>query len=487
MGGLHAVAIIQCALLTCWFPTKWAVGVSKRKRDAEETKVQMPHHSFAVPLSYEELLKDWMISGASLAETERLLLHPNVSERAAFAWNKFPILTNNFEVDIHFKVVGTKDLAQLASDQSFAFWYVYENVTNGYNETKLIKAKTWKTGLNGLGMTLSGAKARFSGFGAVMSMTDTFYKKARSVVSGIWNNGNKALKYAEDVPTVHSKPVDFRNTLNSAQLKIRVTPTSIEGHLKQSPSLSWNECFKLDRSNDRVKAGGYVGFSAWSGSKSEETVADTVSITQLAMYNHDTNGLGEQITDVSADIQEAFREMLTDKNRHFIDQKSQTQHLKRLMSMVTEHTKASSPVEAKMFQDLEQLEDRMSRLGDDCKTLTKELEVLVKADGEPVEQTQFLKDEIIGLRRLLMKDKASHQDKIDAVKKNIEEVRQKHADAPEHEAWKQAAAHRETLQGQIQTRFNMIRWCMYALMAVAAVISVFIYKRIDYYGKKHFI
>jgi len=157
------------------------------------------------------------------------------------------------------------------------------------------------------------------------------------------------------------------------------------------------------------------------------------------------------------------------------------------MSMVTEHTKASSPVEAKMFQDLEQLEDRMSRLGDDCKTLTKELEVLVKADGEPVEKTQFLKDEIIGLRRLLMKDKASHQDKIDAVKKNIEEVRQKHADAPEHEAWKQAAAHRETLQGQIQTRFNMIRWCMYALMAVAAVISVFIYKRIDYYGKKHFI
>lgn len=483
------VAIVECVLLTCWFPTRWADGISRRNKDVDENTVHMPHHSFAVPLSHDDLLNDWAISGASLAERERLLLHPNVSERAAFAWNKMPVLTNNFEVTIHFRVVGTKDLAQLALDQSFAFWYVYDNVTDGYNETALVKAKSWKTGLDDMGMTLIGAKARFHGFGAVLSMRDTFFKKERAVVTGIWNNGNSIFKYAEDVPSIDSKPVDFRNTLNAAQLKIRITPTSIEGHLKQSPSLSWNECFKLDRSKDRVKAGGYIGFSAWSGTKSEQTVADMVSITQVAVSNHDTNALGEQVSDVSADIQEAFRQMLTDENRHFIDQKAQTQHLKRLMSMVNEHTKASSPVEKKMFQDIEELEDRMSRLGDDCKTLTKELEVLVRAEGEPVQKTKLLKNEIIGLRRLLQKDKDDHEEKVKAVKNDIGLVKNAYGveRAPQRYAMRLAVQKREALDEEMQSRFDLLRWIMYAMIVVAGVIAVVIWKRIDHYGKKHFI
>mmetsp|Transcript_132985 Transcript_132985/g.231160 ORF Transcript_132985/g.231160 Transcript_132985/m.231160 type:complete len:483 (+) Transcript_132985:144-1592(+) len=482
---MHRLVILHCVWLTCWCPIKWAVGAPRRKKDGDESKVQMPHHSFAVPLDFNEVLNDWSISGASLVERERLLLHPSVPERAAFAWSKMPLHTNNFEVTVHFRVVGTKDSSSLVPDQSFAFWYVYENVSNVYNETKLIKARLWKEGMQDEGMTLSGAKANFNGFGAILSMTDGS-AKSRPVVSGLWNDGSKELKYGEDVPTSGAKGVDFRNTLNPAQLKIRVTPTSIEGHLKQSPSLSWNECFKLDRSSDPVKTGGYIGFSAWSGRASDTLMPDLVSIAQLEVYNYDETSIGEEM-DVSKEIQEAYRQMLTDDSRHFVDQKSQTEHLSRLIKLLEQHSESAQPADAQMFQDLQGLHDRMGRLGDDCKTLTKEVQVLVGTRGTSGETLDTMKNEIVGLRRILIKDSATHRQKLDAVHKNIAEVKQKHADASNPAALKEVVKQSGELEEHVQTRSNVMTGMMAVIIVAVIVIGVLMRNKMNYYEKKHFV
>lgn len=486
---MRRIAILQCVWLTCWCPVKWAVGEKRRKKDDDESRVQMLHHSFANPLSFDTVLNDWAVSGASLVERERLLLHPSVPERAAFAWNKFPLLTNNFEVIVHFRSQNPKAQndagAKQVPDQSFACWYVYDNVTSSYNETSLIQAESWKAGMEEAGMTLSGAKAKFHGFGAIMSMTDG-KAKPRSVISALWNSGDKELKYSEDVPTSDAKAADFRNTMNPAQLKIRVTPTSIEGHFKESPSLSWNEGFKLDRSSDPVKAGGYIGFSAWSGANTEGAEPDLVYITKVEAYNLDTTSIGEEMKDVSAEIQEAYREMLTDEKRHFMDQKSQTDHLARLSKMLSEHTEAAKPADKKIFEDLQNLTVRMSRLGDDCKTLTKEVQVLV-GDEEKGEGLEIAKKEIIGLRRLFIKDSESHREQLNKVHKNIAEVKSKHLDAAKPEAFIGVAKQSADLEVSVQNRSTMMTWMMLIIIVAVIVIGVLMWNKMSYYEKKHFI
>jgi hypothetical protein len=488
-----AVAYVRAQPLLFWFllccpVERGDAGNRKKKEEKDPTKVAMPHHSFQIPLAYEEVLNDWMASGASLVERERLLMHPSVSERAGFFFNKDPLLTNDFEATVHFRVVGPKDPRMVAVDQSFGFWYVQENISAGYNEPYLIKAPSWKSGLAEIGFGFNGFKSTFKGFGAVLSMADAS-RKPRPVVSGVWNDGKRELRYGRDVPTMMgAKAIDFRNTLNAAQLRIRVTPTSVVAHLKQSPSLSWNECFKMDRKGNpalNIKAGGYLGFSAWTGAASENTVPDMISITQFEVYNFDTTSIGEEMKDVSREIQEAYRDMLTDDNRHFHDQKSQKEHLERLISMLQQHAETTHPADLKMYQDLEGIQGRMSMLDEGCKTLVKELRVLV--GGEGVEKDGDLKDEIIGIRRLLVKDSASHRQKLDIVQKNLAEVKEQHSLASKPEVFTAVAQQSEHMESTVVTASYQMTWMLLAIVASIAAIGVLMWNRMRYYEKKHFI
>lgn len=461
-------------------------GKKGRKKDDDNgtKKVAMAHHSFAVPLAFDEFLKDWTVSGASLVERDRLLIHPSVPQRAGFVWSKEPLLTNDFEITMAFRVVGPKGNQKSVQDQSFSLWYVYENVSASYNETSAIKAESWKQGLEEQGMTLGGMKAKFHGLGAVLSMSDSAKK---SVVSGIWNDGSRSLTYGSDVPTSTAKAVDFRNTMNAAQFKLRVTPKSIEGHLKLSPSLSWNECFKIDRSTDPVKPGGYIGISAWSGAASPDTVSDLVSITQFDVGNYDTSVLGEENKDVSADIQNAFREMLTDENRHFVDQKSQSDHLNRLTQMLVQHVETSKPTDEKMFEELSGLNLKVGKLDEDCKTLTKELQILVAPKGETSPMSHAgLKDDIIGLRRLLVKDGMSHTQRLDDVQKKMTEVKKIHSDASRPEMFAEVVGHSERLHSTVKTSTSQTSWMLLAIVFVIVVIGGLMWNRMVYYERKHF-
>jgi len=460
-------------------------AAKKRKKDDDSTdkKVAMLHHSFAVPLAYEEVLNEWMVSGASLVERERLLMHPSVSERAGFMWNKAPLLTNDFEVVVHFRVVGPKGTEQAVTDQSFALWYVHENITAGYNESKVVKATDWKAGMDEYGMTLSGSKAKFHGVGAILSMADS-QGKAKSIVSGVWNDGTKDLVYGKDVPTSSAKAIDFRNTMNAAQLKLRVTPTSIDGYFKSSPSLSWNECFKIDRAGDGVRPGGYIGLSAWSGTASANTVSDMVEVMKFEVNNFDTTSVGEEMTDVGLVVQQTYQDMITDEHRHFVDQASQTEHLAKLTQMLTNHCDANKPAEEKMFQDLERLQGRMGRMDEDIKTLVTELQVLVGPKGE---SGSDISSHVIGLRKLLVKDSQAHTETLVMVQKKMSEVKQKHIDASRPELFDEVVSHSERLQATVAGSSQQTTWMLLAIVIVLVVIGGLMRNRMQYYERKHFL
>jgi len=458
-------------------------GARKRK-SADEKKVPMPHHSFISPMEYSSLLDDWTVSGASIFERNRLLLHPGVPQLAGFAFNKWPILTADFEVLFHFRVAGERETTKVPKDQAIAFWYVAENVSSTYNETISIKAADWGAGLKSQGMTFAGAKATFDGFGVVLSLGGAGKKPS---VSFVTNDGKRAMSMDVDVPSAKSKEMDFRNTLNAAQFKLRVTNNKIEGHIKQSPSLAWNECFAVE---NPVKSGGYIGFTAWSGTGSPDAVtSDLVSIVEVEVSNYDETVIGEEMKDVSMQIQEAYRQMLTDENRHFVDQKSQTEHLQRLLSMLSEHLATSKPEDDRMLAEIHGLTSRVDALGADCKMLQTEAHLLLGKDGvhSQSDGVTAMKQEIMGLRRALVKDTATQRQKLEAVHKNIAEVKTQHSKASSGMTFSVLAKQTDTLEKTVSSRGTQMSWMMFFMIVSVAGIGFLMYSRMYYYEKKHFI
>mmetsp|Transcript_77835 Transcript_77835/g.200399 ORF Transcript_77835/g.200399 Transcript_77835/m.200399 type:complete len:488 (+) Transcript_77835:69-1532(+) len=480
-GGAFGLWVLVCLI---------TVGAAKKKGDDEKKKVLMPGHSFQQPLEYTSLLDAWAVSGASLLERDRLLMHPGVLERAGFAFNKGALLTNNFEIIVHFKVMGDKDADHVPHDQSFAVWYVRENVSAVYNETKVIQAGSWKTGLEQQGMSLSGMLGKFNGFGTVLSMKDA-HKKAHPSISFISNDGSRELQFGRDVPQQGAKVLDFRNTLNAAQLRIRVQPTSIEAHLKQSPSLSWNECFHIDATDNPTKPGGFIGLSAWSGTAESGASSDLLAVVQVDVINYDDTSLGEEMKDVSAQIQDAYREMLTDEHRHFVDQKSQGDHLTRLVTMLEEHLDTTKPQDEKLFRALEVLEERVEDFAEDCKVLTAEVRMLLGKSDKRRRQSQgvtSLKKEMFRLRELLQKGGASSMQKLEAVHKLTHDVKSaKASQSGSPELISLLSKQTETLGQTVSSRGTQMTWMMLVLLAAIIGIGLLMWNRMHYYEKKHFI
>lgn len=454
----------------------------------------MARHSFIAPLDYMSLLDDWALSGASLFERERLLVHPGVPDRMGFVWSKLPLLTNDFEVIFHFRAIGEKDTEKIALDQALAFWYVYENMSDSFNETTAIRADTWKGGALEQGFNLIGSKGQFNGFGAVLSWADV-NNNPFPVVSSVTNDGSRTLAYGKDVPTSSSTKTEFRNTPTPAQIKIRVKPDAIEGFSKQSPSDSWNECFKIDRTTDPVKPGGYIGFTAQSGSPPEGGASDLVSIVEVDVNNFDENSVGEDMKDVTSKIHDAYKDMLTDEGRHFKDQKAQKDQLEKLTTMLSDHLHATKPVEMKLFEQLEMLEMRMDRLGADCQTLTKEVQVLMAngGKGQPGPEdlhrktVEGFKNDIIGIRRHLVKASASYQHTMDTVQKNTGEVKAKVAQTKPSEVLATIQEQSNQLSRTVNSRGTQMSWMLICLLAAILAIGYLMWNRMTYYEKKHFI
>lgn len=467
------------------------ISAKPKSKDDEAQKVLLSRHSFSAPLEYHGLLDDWTVSGASLFERERLLMHPGVAERHGFLWSKAPLLTNDFEVTFQFRVAGEQSPTKLLQDQSFGFYYVMENISKGFNETAVIKAESWTKGMKDHGLTLGGSKAIFEGFGAVLSVADK-QGKPRPAVSGFSNDGHTTMSWGTDLPLPEAKQIDFRNTLNAAQMRIRVKPTAVQGWLKLSPSLSWNECFSLDRSKIPIKKGGYMGLAAWSGTAAAGVSADLVSVAQLEVRNFDETSIGEEMKDVSAQIQETYMQMLTDENRHFLDQKSQTDHLARLVDLLSEHLKTSKPADEQLFDTLKNYEQRVERLNTDCKNIVQGAHLFMGTSGEEHAKAhktgvQVMKNEILGMRRILVKDHASHRQKLDEVSKKVGEVKDKAGKDNSPVLLNQIVKQTDNLEKTVRSRGSQMSWMMFCLLAAIVGIGVLMWNRMHYYEKKHFI
>lgn len=458
------------------------MGRMGRRGEEHTTSVLMRHHSFSPPLQFEEELDDWFLTGASLVQRNEVLMHPGMPGKHGFLFSKEPLLTDNFEVIVQFKLQGD---GPASKDQSFAFFFVEGNVSAGFDEKKVIQAASWADGLEELGFTLSGFFKRFKGFGAVLS-TMNGAGKDKPVVSYIDSDGMTDLKYGVDVPTKEAKGLDFRNTLNSASLRIRVTPDKIEGEMKQSPSLSWNQVFSIER-NDNTDIsptlGAYMGFTAWSGTGEQ---ADRLSITKLEVLNHDETSIGENVQEISSETQMALQDAVADDKRHLEDQIAQREQISKLIKMLSDSHEKSQSEESKMFQDLEKLNVRVTTMGDGCKEVVKEVDLLMKS-SDPKAHVGAMVQEIVGLRRIFVKDSQVHKTKVDTVQKKVSEIKETKSGSSGEATLTELAQKSKELEEVVQKQTSAMSYMLMIIFIAVALMGYLVYGRLNYYEKKHFV
>eukprot|EP00415_Alexandrium_ostenfeldii_P001165 UN1165 len=209
----------------------------------------------------------------------------------------------------------------------------------------------------------------------------------------------------------------------------------------------------------------------------------------------DETSIGEDMKDVSKQIQETYMEMLTDKTRHFLDQKSQTDHLARLVDMLGEHLNSTKPADERVFESIKDMEERMEKLGEDCRTMKQSVAILMNPEGttmaakkrSSMSSIEAMRNDIVGLRRLLIKDSATHKMKLEAVVKNVAEVKERASRGGTPEALNQISDQTDSLAKTVVSRGRQMSWMMVCLLAAIFGIGALMWNRMLYYEKKHFI
>ncbi|CAE7203545.1 unnamed protein product [Symbiodinium sp. CCMP2592] len=152
---------------------------------------------------------------------------------------------------------------------------------------------------------------------------------------------------------------------------------------------------------------------------------------------------------------------------------------------------ASRPTYDVMAFQVSSLMESLNKLDRDCRLLTKEMQVLAsdpKSAKTPKKATnlQEMKVHIMGLHRLLDKEGAAHMHKLEAVQKNLKEVKQQ-ADKAAGSSISKIVDQTSVLEKSVVSRSSQMSWMLVVLLVATVTIGVLMWNRMRYYEKKHFI
>merc|ERR1719382_505347 len=155
--------------------------------------------------------------------------------------------------------------------------------------------------------------------------------------------------------------------------------------------------------------------------------------------------------------------------------------------MISEFLQGSLPAEQRIVEEVSQIENRLGNMAQDCATVTKETHLLMKVQENfkpgtsPQEVLEMLvsstRNEIIGLRRLLVRDSVAHKEKLAAVQKNINEVKTKQAQTSNTEMLGVIDKQTESLQKTVSTRGSQMSWMLLCLMVAIVLIGGLMWNR----------
>lgn len=438
----------------------------------------LPGHSIDKVPDINRLAQMWFLSGTVMPSHRSLILTPGVADRIGTLFNRYPILTNDFEVSFTFSAKRNASSTTNVENDGFAFWYVKENATEAlrepsiqhtHNQDKLI-AGSWHTDYAKDGLGLLGYKNHFNGVGVFFLNT-----KEGKTVSLKANDGSLTPEIGNGLPDKNQLHFDYQNGEDN-WVKIRVTPETIEVTVGSSGVL------RLDRKNE---PGGYIGFSCRGADQGSERSA-VVELKGLKITNFATGAGEESIAkaEPAKPLTDAEKEDMLSAHSSFKDHRDESEAIKELTNMVFKLIVETKPAQNQMVQALEALSTRITKVESSFDLLKAEIDK--KTGHKLAQEFESIKKELVDIQGFATKDTTDRGKKLESLHADIEHAHRTAASGNDltgsldnlHDSSNKVL---EQLQGEHKRMFGI------SIVAIAFILvaGLSLYNKFRCWEKKH--
>lgn len=453
---------------------------------ASQAQQTLAGHSIAAPPSLDSLASRWTLSGTVIPSQRSLVMQPGVPNRLGLFWNKFPLLTNDFEVKFKFTAKAPEKLT--AKEEGMVFWYVYENVsdvqanlTNSHlhNQDEII-TNNWGGHFVKDGFDLFGYRGAYDGY-AVFFYDPSEKKDSPQMMSKV-NDGKTTVRY-EDLRT--SGDILKKNFRDGSEIKVtvRIQPTGAKVEFEGGAS---------QEVKGEFKPGGYIGFSIFGGQPSfAETRerSDFVELYSLEVINHDKSSKGEDVP-TQAEAPTKPKEEKVDiigEASSFKDHRAESEAIKELTNMVFKLVVESQPLRNQMVKAIESLGRRVTVMEQTFDQLKKELD---KKTGHKLgEEFEAIKKELSSLSKVASSETQERHRRLDSLHEDIAHVHKKatsHDNSFDQHLNKLTESNQRTMDSLTNEHQKMFGVSI-AAIAFIIVAGFSLYHKFSCWEKKHIL
>jgi len=450
-----------------------ASAAPKRAKPQDFSQVEKFHlmgHSFSSPLTHENNAAKWSLEGASVPAASHVVLTPAIANRHGFLWHREPLETAHFEVEFDFTVSGP----DVTKSDGFAFWYSMDNFDSIFPRDGKMP-DSWN---------LFGYKANFNGVGVFFSNFDKSGRVAPSVSVQV-NDGSKEV-LRTTVPTDFYRAIKFRNPVEPVKFRFAAGPKGLQGYLQLVPSANspWMLCFSID---SKLKAGGFLGFTSFTGPAEGAARTDSVMIRSMNVQNLDMHAAGEKLDSMPGSMADVAAEVLSTPAPH--DMEGSTDLVLKVTRLLSLHTQRSEASEEAFFKTLNAVQQQVHHAAHVVRELRREVEIHEEASassGDPTRHVKALMNEVSTLKAQLEKSlqrnqylarSMSQQMKNKALDEEADHTREVHTLARRAVALEAAVTHHR------QRSQTLVVVCLLAVVFLAGSM----YRKLQRMEKAHFL
>ena len=365
--------------------------------------VEMVGHSFKAPLTFDNGLSSWFVSGSSIALDKSIQIVPPITRKHGFLFHVGEIETTHFistiEIDVA-PVVGAS-VYDVPSDQVFAVWYTAQNVSDSLSKFSSSNDQPdWVPGLRTAGFGLNGViPPSFTGVGVI------FLSKGQ--VSVVASDGTRpATAFESFDPSVNSiRDFDFRKPGIKITMSFNKNRKSLSVYLSDSASGR----AQVIVNTEHIPGKGYLGITAYSGSSGKP---DRWSVRSMRSINLDMKaGTGEdskksELGELEAKLEKKnlhIDDLITNpeegSDSHWIeDPEHQIKDVQKAISIISEYLSDTRYRDQSLIRSMSDLQSR----ADSLEELINELRVEMKYTFfEGSGSSGHLMNEVKGLKELI--------------------------------------------------------------------------------------
>ena len=461
--------------------------------------IEMVGHTFKSPVTFDNGLSSWFLSGASMALDKSVQITPPIIRKHGFMFHTGEVETSHFITTLELDVapVVSASAYDLPGDQSFAFWFTTQNVSDALAKFASSNDQAdWSPGLSAAGFGMNGViPPSFSGLGVVFT--------SKGHVSVVSSDGSRpATAFNQMDPSINTvKDFNFRKPGVKLTLSFNRNRQSFSMYLSDNDG----QRSQLAVTSEHIPSKGYLGMTAFSGSSGKP---DRWSIRSMRSINLDMKaGTGEdskksELGDLEAKLEKKnlhIDDLIINSDEaaedaHWIeDPENQIKDVHKAISIVSEYLSDTRYRDQSLIRSMSDLQSRADALEELINELRVEMKyTFIEHGAGDSGSGAGLMNEVRGLKELIKahsddnKAIAELKDKIKLMSTAGEENGQV-ADDEDPELYKKLLHANDELEAEVVNINFTANLAIGVFGLVVLVLGLLLYVKMRQYEKKHFL